>query len=942
MIRRIQSFPSKAQTRRYASILIGLAVHLFVGGPAGQGALAQLPEKVINQPCTACGANSVFAADLDSDGDEDVLSASEEDGKIAWHENLDSGGFSHQKVITTRANGARAVFAADLDGDGDQDVLSASEENLGSEEDNRIAWYENLDSGGFSDQNIISTRADAPTSLFAADLDGDGDQDVLSASEDDDKIAWYENVDSGRFSEPNVISTRAERAQSVFAADLDADGDQDVLSASVTDDKVAWYENLDSDGFSDQKIISTSEDAPVTVFATDLDGDDDMDVLSIFLGENKLAWYENMGDGSFSDENVITESLNIPLFVSAADLDEDDDMDVLSVSIGAPNIAWYENTGDGSFSNKNVINNSGDNAVFVVPVDLDGDSHKDVLFASPRDDKVAWHENHLDQGQGFSTSRAINTIPDVDQPVSVFASDLDEDGDLDVLSASNRDDKIAWYENLDSAEFSDQNVISTSAEGARSIFAADLDGDSDKDVLSASTRDDKIAWYENLDSGGFSATNVVSTNANGAVSVVAADLDGDSDKDVLSASVNDNKIAWYENTGGGSFSSQNIISTRADDATSAFAADLDGDSDIDVLSASSGDNKIAWYENAGGGSFSSQNIISTAAEDARSVFAADLDGDTDIDVLSASSGDDKIAWYENQLDQGNGFSSKGRINTLPYTEFPISVFAADLDEDGDEDILSATNSDDKIAWYENLDSGGFSDANVVSTEAIGAISVFAADLDGDSDKDIISASVRDDKIAWYQNPSALSVELTSFDGSEISPGTVRLTWRTATETSNSGFHVERRTGHESEWRNLAFVDGAGTTSEVRSYSYTDADLPYESDSLAYRLEQVDVDGTPHFSQEIVVQRGVEEVELLETYPNPTSRQATIRFALPDRRDVMIHLYDILGREVRTVISDKKRGRHEHRLDLRGLASGMYVLQLKAGGEVVTRKLTVVR
>ena len=79
----------------------------------------------------------------------------------------------------------------------------------------------------------------------------------------------------------------------------------------------------------------------------------------------------------------------------------------------------------------------------------------------------------------------------------MYAVDLDGDGDIDVLSASWNDDKIAWYENDGSQSFT-ARIITSSADGASSVYAVDLDGDGDMDVLSASFRDDKIAWYENL------------------------------------------------------------------------------------------------------------------------------------------------------------------------------------------------------------------------------------------------------------------------------------------------------------------------------------------------------------------------------------------------------------------------------------------------------------
>ncbi|UCC31285.1 MAG: VCBS repeat-containing protein, partial [Phycisphaerales bacterium] len=133
-----------------------------------------------------------------------------------------------------------------------------------------------------------------------------------------------------------------------------------------------------------------------------------------------------------------------------------------------------------------------------------------------------------------------------------------------------------------------ERVISTAADGAESVFATDLDGDGDIDVLSASWRDNKIAWYES--DGGSPPTfteRVISTAAAAAISVFATDVDGDGNTDVLSASVNDDKIAWYESDGGSPPTfTERVISTGADQAYSVFATDVDGDGNTDVLSAS--------------------------------------------------------------------------------------------------------------------------------------------------------------------------------------------------------------------------------------------------------------------------------------------------------------------------------------------------------------------
>ena len=356
--------------------------------------------------------------------------------------------------------------------------------------------------------------------------------------------------------------------------------------------------------------------------------------------------------------------------------------------------------------------------------------------------------------QLFGSQQVISTLAPI--ALSVHAEDLDGDGDLDVLSASESDNKIAWYENLGGGVFGSQQIISTLQVAPYSVYSSDLDNDGDMDVLAASRDDDMLAWYDNLGGGVFGSLHVISTLVNGVNSVHSDDLDGDGDMDVLSASQFDDKIAWYENLGGGNFGTQQIISTQSNVAVDVYSADLDGDGDKDVLSASISDDEISWYVNLGGGIFGAQQIISTQANGANGVYAADLDGDGDTDVLSSSGYDDKIAWYANL---GGGNFGAQQIITDLYAYAASSVYSADLDQDGDMDVLSSSCNDDKIAWYENLGEGNFGAQQIITNlyaypaSANGASSVYAADLDSDGDLDVLSASRFDDKIAWYENLS---------------------------------------------------------------------------------------------------------------------------------------------------------------------------------------------
>ena len=335
---------------------------------------------------------------------------------------------------------------------------------------------------------------------------------------------------------------------------------------------------------------------------------------------------------------------------------------------------------------------------------------------------------------------------------SVYVADMDGDGDLDVVSASYIDDTVAWYENDGAANPSWTAAdIATSANGASSVYVADMDGDGDLDVVSASYLDDTIAWYENDGAANPSWTAAdIATSADGARSVYVADMDGDGDLDIVSASQNDDTIAWYENDGAADPSwTAADIATSADGAKSVYVADMDGDGDMDIVSASEGDDAIAWYENDGGANPSwTAADIATSANGAQSVYVADMDGDGDLDIVSASYVDDTIAWYEND---GAANPSWTAADIATSADGAKSVYVADMDGDGDLDIVSASMVDDTIAWYENDGATNPSwTAADVATSADDAQSVFVADMDGDGDLDIVSASYNDDTVAWYE------------------------------------------------------------------------------------------------------------------------------------------------------------------------------------------------
>jgi endo-1,4-beta-mannosidase len=339
----------------------------------------------------------------------------------------------------------------------------------------------------------------------------------------------------------------------------------------------------------------------------------------------------------------------------------------------------------------------------------------------------------------FSSKKSIDTV---DGHFATFAIDMDDDGDVDIVSTSTVVDDVYWYENNGSESFT-RHTIDSGFRDSYQVWAGDIDNDSDIDVVGVAYHysSDGLTWWENDGSESFT-THSISSNID-AFGIYGEDVDGDGDIDFITAEryVGD-RASWWENDGSESFTKRNFASIQESDY--ARPEDLDEDGDIDILVSSGGsEDKLYWYENDGSESFT-QHTIDSDFDDGKMMVTEDVDGDGDIDVVAVAKVADELNWYEN-----NGSESFTEHNVDNTLDSATEVAAADFDKDGDIDLAATARGSDEVSWYENDGSENFTKHTLASSFDGAGLTII--DLDGDGDIDIIANDYEGDNLVWFEN-----------------------------------------------------------------------------------------------------------------------------------------------------------------------------------------------
>ena len=369
------------------------------------------------------------------------------------------------------------------------------------------------------------------------------------------------------------------------------------------------------------------------------------------------------------NENVISADLNAPKSVELVDMDNDGDLDF--VVVGHPGTTWFENKGSKNFV-EHKIEAGAQGGYGVSVADMDGDGDMDIITSGSG---LTWLKNDgnynfekVDIPTGWEHSWGSGR--------EIALRDMDGDGDMDIIGTKNgasrnndgsltSESQVTWYENNGTTNPSfTPNIVDTEAIGAQDVHIEDMDGDGDLDIIVATQDDDSVDWYEN--NGGSSKSwkkNHISKNVNATNGIFVGDMDGDGDMDILSASQDDQRIAWYENNGKSnpSFQQLNIAQDKrgADDrdpksvgqAMDVRAADMDGDGDLDVITTNYNGYYHVYNNDGSSNPTFNQNVLAERRGYGVQPYEmdhGDIDGDGDLDIISISNYENKVFWYENK------------------------------------------------------------------------------------------------------------------------------------------------------------------------------------------------------------------------------------------------------------------------------------------------------
>ncbi|MEL6560247.1 MAG: LamG-like jellyroll fold domain-containing protein [Bacteroidota bacterium] len=326
--------------------------------------------------------------------------------------------------------------------------------------------------------NTGNLVTNSPRQIIPADIDGDGDLDLVGGDDDPGTLFYFENIGSGNYSEGRIIDFNNGYFD-IKVTDFDFDGDQDIITVDRSVSQgVYLYVNDGSGNFSiERRIVQLNNSDSRSIVVADLQKGGDMEVAVASLLSNRFHSFDSDGNQLFAAAN----SGKI-IFITDADWNNDGNLDIISGHFDPGLVARQTGNGAGGFSGFGLL--SAGQVRSVVPIDIDEDGDMDIAYSSQNGNKIGVLQN--DGSNNFTDIQVGSVIG----PHRLDVGDADGDGDLDILyttAGTGADINFHYLENSGSLTLwtSKRLILNDSYSGTFTQTAtfADLDNDGDLDVV---------------------------------------------------------------------------------------------------------------------------------------------------------------------------------------------------------------------------------------------------------------------------------------------------------------------------------------------------------------------------------------------------------------------------------------------------------------------------
>jgi hypothetical protein len=577
---------------------------------------------------------AVISQDIDNDGDNDLIVGSYFSKNVTLFKNNGNGTFSNQQIIYTLSSAVNNIILKDLDNNGYKDIISGHD-------DGSIFWVKNIDGVNFSPKIYLTSSANDGTGFDFIDINNDTYLDIVFSSNYDDKLKYSINQNGNTFNTNSVIiDNNIIDPYQVKTIDFDNDGILDILISTYSNDKIGWYKNNNNGTFSNIIQISNNIFNPKDFIIEDLNNNGVYEIISSSYERNissrqKLSIFEKDTFGVYN-EKIINFYFGAVNSVKIADLNNDGNNDIIS-AFGS--ILWNENKGNNVFTSQKLISsNILTSFVYDIEIkDLNNDNFLDIVGITSNGLEV--YKNN-----GNETFDLVYNLPLSDSSREIELADINNDGKLDIILTFFRGaDLLAKIINNGNFGFQSMISINFSDYGYKpnKIRCGDMDNDGDIDIVTSSTEYSRIQLLKNDGTGNFSYNLIQESISTDPIDL--GDIDYDGDLDIITAgsySYSNQSLSLLKNYGNGTFNNPIVIDYQS--CKSLNLADINNDGNLDIVGTSYEyyspyDEKIFYYL-GNGSTFANKVIIESLGDSLsldKNLCLGDLNNDNKIDIVSS-------------------------------------------------------------------------------------------------------------------------------------------------------------------------------------------------------------------------------------------------------------------------------------------------------------------